>query len=330
MIAQMTPLYIKTRPTKAISRLISYALFEGRPLTTRGRWINPVVFALSKTLKTLPQIKKVHEPIFILGMGRSGTTILGSVMSMHKNVGFLNEPKALWNSLCPFEDVIGNYTLEDARYRLYAEDASEQMHKEAHRLFGAYLAAVASKRLVDKYPELIFRIPFVRAIFPDAKFVFITRNGWDVCSSVAAWSDNHKKTRGDEILDWWGRDNRKWNIMIQELIKPDKELNQISKIVDSLNDHRDMSAVEWVVTMREGIKQWKNNPDCIHKAKLEDLRENPRKVLSDILEFCELDIDNVFMDYAEKTLRPTPPRDPFDMNASTLPLFNQTMNELGY
>ncbi len=101
MPAQLDSLYIRTRPTKAVSRLISYALFEGRPLTTRGRWINPLVFALSGTLKTLPQIKKVKKPIFIIGMGRSGTTILGVVMSMHRDVGFLNEPKALWHSIYP-------------------------------------------------------------------------------------------------------------------------------------------------------------------------------------------------------------------------------------
>ena len=34
MVAQLDSLYIKTRPTKVVSRLISYGLFEGRPLTT--------------------------------------------------------------------------------------------------------------------------------------------------------------------------------------------------------------------------------------------------------------------------------------------------------
>ncbi|KKL11269.1 hypothetical protein LCGC14_2547500, partial [marine sediment metagenome] len=314
----------------AVSRLISYALFEGRPLTTRGQWINPLVFALSGTLKALPQIKKVEKPIFIIGMGRSGTTILGVVMSMHRDVGFLNEPKALWHSIYPMEDVIGNYTLKDARYRLHTSDASEQVRRDSHRLFGAYLAAVFSRRLVDKYPELVFRVPFVRAIFPDAKFVFITRNGWDVCSSVTSWSKDHSMSKADEVHDWWGVNRRKWDIMLNELVKTDKDLQELARSVDSLVEHSDMSAVEWIVTMRKGLKQKKLNPGCIYTAKLEDLRERPGEVLGGILEFCELEQDNVFLDYAEKTLKPTRARDSFELDTSVRPLFEQTMKELGY
>src|SRR5690606_40375856 len=51
---------------------------EGRPLTTRGRWINPLVFGLYRMAQRLPLGRPVREPAFILGMGRSGTTILRS------------------------------------------------------------------------------------------------------------------------------------------------------------------------------------------------------------------------------------------------------------
>jgi hypothetical protein len=75
MIAQLDPNYIRMRPTKAVTRLISYALFEGRPLTTKGRWINPLVFSLFALEKRLPLLNKVKRPMFIVGTGRSGTTI---------------------------------------------------------------------------------------------------------------------------------------------------------------------------------------------------------------------------------------------------------------
>ena len=158
MVAQIDATYFKTRPTKAISRLMSYALFEGRPLTTRGQWINPLVFAHFAIEKRLPQIRRVEKPVFILGTGRSGTTILGVVLSMHREVGFLNEPKALWHAIFPEEDVIGNYSRGKAKYRLSVSDATMEVKRNAHRLYGAYLASVCSRRLVDKYPELIFRV----------------------------------------------------------------------------------------------------------------------------------------------------------------------------
>ena len=90
MIAQLESLYIRSRPWKLWSRLISYGLFEGRPLTTRGQWINPLVFAHFAVEKHLPRLRRVEKPVFILGTGRSGTTILGIVLSMHREVGFLN------------------------------------------------------------------------------------------------------------------------------------------------------------------------------------------------------------------------------------------------
>ena len=36
MIAQIDPLYIKTRPTKVLTRLMSYAFFEGAPRNHKG------------------------------------------------------------------------------------------------------------------------------------------------------------------------------------------------------------------------------------------------------------------------------------------------------
>jgi hypothetical protein len=176
MIAQLDKDYIYTRPFKTITRLTSYSLYEGRPATTKGRWINPFVFAQLKIFSQLPQLKKVVSPIFILGTGRSGSTVLGILLSMHKDVGFLNEPKAMWHLIYPFEDVIGSYSLGSASYRLMADDAADEQCRVGHRIYGAYLAATGSKRVVDKYPELIFRVPFVKRIFPDAKFIFLVRN----------------------------------------------------------------------------------------------------------------------------------------------------------
>ena len=70
MVAQIDGSYIRARPWKLYSRLISYALFEGRPLTTKGRWLNPLLFALFAIEKKLPAMRKVCEPTFILGTGR--------------------------------------------------------------------------------------------------------------------------------------------------------------------------------------------------------------------------------------------------------------------
>src|SRR5947209_17022299 len=101
-------------------------MLEGRSLTTHGRWINPLVFAHLTFEKHLPQLKEVEKPIFIVGMGRTGTTILGLLLSIHRDVGFLNEPKALWHVAYPYEDVNGNFSRAASKFHLAAEDATEE------------------------------------------------------------------------------------------------------------------------------------------------------------------------------------------------------------
>jgi len=322
--------YIKTRLSKVYSRLISYALFEGRPLTTSGRWINPLVFFLFEIEKKLPQMKKVEKPIFILGTGRSGTTILGILMSMHKEVGFLNEPKALWHSVNSHEDLIGSYSMDDAHYYLNAKDADAQQKKDIHKLFGAYLRTTFSKRVVDKYPELIFRIPYVKALFSDAKFLFLVRNGWDTCTSIELWSKRLGKTTDAEKHDWWGKDNRKWNLLIEQVIKKDSYYTNVWSVIDEITSHLDMAALEWIVTMRQGLAVIKEYPDSILRVNYEELVQYPETVLSDIKEFCELDDDLVFIEYGKKVLKPVNPRDQFELHPTIKPLFLETMAVMGY
>ncbi len=330
MVAQINAHYARTRPTKVFSRLMSYALFEGRPVTTRGRFFNPIVFASFSLQKRLPQLKKVEKPIFILGTGRSGTTILGVVLSIHREVGFLNEPKALWHSIYDREDVIGSYSSGPAKYRLGGGDVDDEVKGCAHKLFGAYLSTVFSRRLVDKYPELIFRVPFVRQIFPDAKFVFLIRNGWDTCTSIEQWSSNFGLQSNGEIHDWWGVNQRKWKLMVKELVEPDPYFADVLPHLPDLNRQSDMAVLEWVVTMREGMRLMGDLPQDTCAVRYEDLAASPREELSRIAEFAELGLDETFLGYGESVLRPRPRRSEFEIHSAIRPLFDQAMSDLGY
>ncbi len=331
MIAQINPSYIKTRPMKALTRFMSYALFEGRPVTTKGRWINPLVFSILKTVSTTKnRYKPVEKPIFILGTGRSGTTILGIVLSMHREVGYLNEPKAIWHLIHPHEDIIGNYSQADAKYRLTAEDATDEMRQRAAQMFGAYLTVTRSKRLVDKYPELIFRVDFVRALFPDARFIFLVRNGWDTCHSIAAWSERLGVQVNGEKHDWWGVNDRKWRLIAEQLVKTDSVFAEIADEIKGFERHLDRAAIEWIVTMQEGLRLIQELPDCIHLLRFEDLTAEPDEVLAALCNFCELPTDNTFREYARQTLHPVPARQPFDVHPKIATIFHDTMRELRY
>ena len=331
MIAQLNKEYIQTKPTKAISRLVSYFFFEGRPLTTKGQWFNPFLFFSYRLIRFLPQIKKVRSPVFIIGTGRSGSTILGMLLSMHRNAGFLNEPKALWNAAFDKEDVIGNYTLKEAYYKLNETHVTEKSSSSIKKLYAFYLAAIFSQRVVDKYPELIFRIEFVKKIFPDAKFIFLQRNGHDTCASTAQWIEDNRVENKNSIEDWWGLNNRKWNLMVDQIIPNSSLLHVHSEQIKKLNNQVDMAAVEWIATMEEGLYFQKKYPADLLPVKYEDLITNPEIVLKKIFSFCDLVYDEHCIRYAKKVLKlNSKKKSPIQLT----PFLNENMNilmkDLGY
>ena len=255
MIAQIDREYMNYGVARSVRRLVSYGLFEGRAVTTKGRFINPLVFAWLKVLACLPGEPKVRQPVFITGLGRSGTTILGILLSLHRQAGYLNEPKAMWHIIDPRQDINGNYSSAGARYHMNASDVTPEISRRAHRLYARYLATISAERVVDKYPELIFRVGFVRSIFPDAKFIFMTRNGVNAISSIVKWSEQESGKQGNHSDDWWGKDDIKWHYICEQLIQPDKAFEEIWKMPLAKLDHVNRAALEWVLTMREGMAQ---------------------------------------------------------------------------
>jgi hypothetical protein len=311
-------------------RIISYALFEGRPLTTKGRWFNPVVFACLRTLASLAGEPAVRQPIFITGLGRSGTTILGILLSLHRRVGYLNEPKAIWHLIDPRQDLNANYSPEGGLYRLSAGDVTPNTRRKAHRLFARYLALTGSDCLVDKYPELIFRVDYVRAIFPDAKFVFITRSGADAVPSVVQWSERLGVKSGEDVDDWWGHNDIKWHHLRKQLILGNPEYQSVWPVVTAELDHLNRAALEWIVTMREGLAQEQRYPDAVIRVAYEALLADPVGELVRLQQQCGLEPDPSVADYAKKRLYDNPSKGWPKLHPAVDELFRDTMTKLGY
>lgn len=330
MIGQLDRDYIRTRPTKALSRLVTHLLLQGRPLTTSMRWLNPLLMAQYGVIKRLPMPEVVHAPVFVLGTGRSGTTILGKVLGMHRDLLFLNEPKALWHAACPVDDVMGNYQTGEAWYALDASDADAAGACAIRRLYSYALILTNSGRILDKYPEMIFRVSYVRAVFPDAKLLFLVRNGYDALRSITTWSEKAGRETGQGIEDWWGLDRRKWELLVRDVVAKDEALADRAERIGGLTRHEDMAAVEWVVTMRTGLRLMEAEPGLLHAVRYESLCGEPESVLREVCKHCDLSDDPTFLEYAARTLSPVPARAATELDPLIADVFADTMRRLEY
>ena len=112
--------------------------------------------------------------IFIVGSPRSGTTILGEVLNLHREINQWHEPYFIW-------DKFFRLAPDDQRT---AEDATQEVIKYVTRQCNRYHRKTRFCFLVDKSPRNSLKIPFVRKIFPEARFIHIVRDGRDTALSI--------------------------------------------------------------------------------------------------------------------------------------------------
>ncbi|MEM6851720.1 MAG: sulfotransferase [Pseudomonadota bacterium] len=330
MVAQIDGVYARRRWSQTPARLLAYGAFEGRPLATKGRWINPAVFSLYRLWNAAPPLKRVDAPVFIIGTGRSGTTILGVVLSAHPHAAFLNEPKALWHFAQGDEDIIGSYAGAPGRLHLSASDAGAPARRKLARVYGALLRLTGARVVIDKYPEFAFRVAYARALFPDAKFLFLVRDGRDVTASISGWSQRNGVSEAGERHDWWGRNDQKWRILVDETVGSDPAFAARAADLAAMEDHNLRAAYEWVVTMRAGLAAEAAHGDAILRVSYERLCAQPRPVLEEVSAFCGLAPSDAMLGYGEAVLSPTPHAAAPALPAWLEAPFEAVRAELGY
>ena len=104
-------------------------------------------------------IKEV--PVIIVGMARSGTTLVSHILGSLPNVHIEVEPHALWKS--------GNFKyLSDEEY-----DTNDIIIENIRKKF---FVSLGEKRLVEKSPINCLRPYLVHKVFPEAKIVYVERD----------------------------------------------------------------------------------------------------------------------------------------------------------
>lgn len=134
------------------------------------------------------------QPIFLLSLPRSGSTLVQRVLSTYPEVATTSEPWLLLPFLTPLEPEMPlatgwQGTVNDAFRDFIAElPRAEEDYLERLRPFAEQLYADAAhddaRYFLDKTPPYHWIVEQLFKVFPDAKFVFLWRNPLSVVASV--------------------------------------------------------------------------------------------------------------------------------------------------
>jgi len=136
----------------------------------------PVPVELSK-LDEAPTI----QPVFIVGMPRSGTSLVEHILASHEDVHGAGELQFMAN--------ISNSILRDRLSKEGPLEVACLSAKESNRLRHEYLESLRSlgfseSIVTDKMPLNFFWIGFIRQAFPNAKIVHLCRDPMATCWSI--------------------------------------------------------------------------------------------------------------------------------------------------
>ena len=250
---------------------------------------------------------KANQPIFILGAPRSGTTWLGKTFEQHPDIDCWYENNAVWTW--------GNSRKADDV--LTEQNLNPKISQYIQKRFSEFSDKSNKKYIIDKTPRNCLRIPFIHAIFPEAKIIMLLRDGRSVINSTNNELKKPKKVPWEEIkirlknlsiwevhtliprlapriksmmgikLDYWGARPPGWNNWIGNYSPPA------------------LLAKQWAATMNIAIKEGRKlPPEKYIEVKYEDLVNYPQNELIKLTNFLEIENPQPIIDFAKNSCDP--------------------------
>jgi hypothetical protein len=149
----------------------------------------------------MPSEIRLDRPIFVVGCGRSGTTVLGEALGLHPDVAYLNEPRDLWS----YDPRANIWMPGPGVVVLSSGDLTDELARGLRSRLQARLRTAGGSRLAEKTPINSFRIDYLDALCPDALFIHLVRDGRAVAASIAKMA----KKGG-----WYGTRDAKWRKLV--------------------------------------------------------------------------------------------------------------------
>jgi hypothetical protein len=263
---------------------------------------------------------KVEKPVFLLGLPRSGTTMLQDICCTHPGLAYItNAIHQFQRCFCAAEtlrtklkldargqrylgdsvEVEGgspneglmfwarwlNWVAHDPRYTprdpaSFTQEEIDQIHLTLRKVIWCF--GRPWRRFFSKNPAIIPDLPRLNRLFPDGKYVHIVRDPRNCANSMRKLY--HKEQEQLAFI----RSQRRHGMFDDREFVP---YPRVPRLADYLSewgpDDVRTTANVWndCVSM---VNEWKGELRDFLQVRFEDILANPRKELARIFEFCEL------------------------------------------
>lgn len=243
--------------------------------------------------KMAPEMEEFLErPIIVVGAPRSGTTLMGDLLSAHPTLAHVEEPRLTWR--------YGNDAKSDM---LRPADARPDVCRFIRGRFAATVRQSGKQRLIEKTPSNSLRMEFVEQVLPGCLFVHIIRDG--VESSLAIrrfWQQHARGVKPRKLLErlremnpwqlpYYGREFAR-RIMprpLSGLVRPPVWGPRIPGLESLLKELEliEVCALQWRTCVEAACAYGRTlPPDRYLECRLEEMSP---ELLKSILEFCQLE-----------------------------------------
>ena len=135
------------------------------------------------------QDKAALVPIFIVGLPRTGSTLLETLLSSHSLVDSMGETNVVSNQLVPVLEQQFKKPYPDFMQDIAEKNIQSTKQTLLDSCAQIYINAVHKRQLkacyiVDKLPANFQSIGLIKSVFPNAKIIHLTRNFEDVALSI--------------------------------------------------------------------------------------------------------------------------------------------------
>jgi hypothetical protein len=200
------------------------------------------------------------RPVFIIGSPRSGTSIFNKMLSLHPEIANLSEAIDIWEPNDRKDPQCDHVKTK--------KDVNARDTKRIKNTFGFFQFVRNRKVFMNKNPRNSVRIDYINAIFPDAKFIHIVRDGRAVVNSII------------KIID---RENFRKQQPLGAFCKPDPWRDLPSMPPIERHSHQWTRILATINQAKSSISS-----SVWYEMRYEDLCLRPRELMKDVLGFLDL------------------------------------------